>query len=214
MTDPIRVAAQALLDAVDARHDQPPPLKYTVPYGAVVALSAALSATQPAADERTDALRRALEIIAVGDSKNPQADAAEELIALGYWRDIPEARIPIQQPADERVAEHIMTVAKACAASCSVGIAAAMNQGQLGAAYVEESTALAAVESSARALLAAGRDDEWDKKDTARLDWLMPQIKGKELRRIGINTSAGGPIWTRVAIDAAIELEKQEKGTP
>lgn len=39
-----------------------------------------------------DALRRALEIIAVGDAKNPQAQAAEELISLGYWRDIPEAR--------------------------------------------------------------------------------------------------------------------------
>jgi hypothetical protein len=39
-----------------------------------------------------DALRRALEIIAVGDAQNPQAQAAEELIALGWWRDIPEAR--------------------------------------------------------------------------------------------------------------------------
>ena len=46
-----------------------------------------------------DALRRALEIIAVGDAQNPQAQAAEELIALGYWRDIPEARIPVAAPA-------------------------------------------------------------------------------------------------------------------
>ena len=36
-----------------------------------------------------DTLRRALEIIAVGDAPNPQAQAAEELIFLGFWRDIP-----------------------------------------------------------------------------------------------------------------------------
>jgi len=42
--------------------------------------------------EERDNLRQALEIIAVGDAENPQAQAAEELIALGYWRDIPEAR--------------------------------------------------------------------------------------------------------------------------
>ena len=41
-----------------------------------------------------DALLRAMEIIAVGDAKNPQAQAAAELIALGFWRDIPEARMP------------------------------------------------------------------------------------------------------------------------
>lgn len=39
-----------------------------------------------------DALVRAMEIIAVSDAENPQAQAAEELIALGFWRDIPEAR--------------------------------------------------------------------------------------------------------------------------
>ena len=39
-----------------------------------------------------DALLQALEIIAVGDATNPQAQAAEELIALGFWRDIPAAR--------------------------------------------------------------------------------------------------------------------------
>ena len=43
--------------------------------------------------EQRDALRRALEIIAVGDAQNPQRQAAEELIALGYWRDIPKARV-------------------------------------------------------------------------------------------------------------------------
>ena len=46
--------------------------------------------------EQRDELRRALEIIAVGDATNPQAQAAEELIALGYWRDIPEARAAIR----------------------------------------------------------------------------------------------------------------------
>ena len=46
--------------------------------------------------EQRDELRRALEIIAVGDATNPQAQAAEELIALGYWRDIPEARAAIK----------------------------------------------------------------------------------------------------------------------
>lgn len=36
-------------------------------------------------DER-DALRHALEVIAVGDSKDPVIDAGDELVALGYWR--------------------------------------------------------------------------------------------------------------------------------
>jgi predicted ABC-class ATPase len=34
--------------------------------------------------ERDD-LRRALEVIAVGDSKDPVTDAGDELVALGYW---------------------------------------------------------------------------------------------------------------------------------
>lgn len=50
--------------------------------------------------QERDELRRALEIIAVGDAQNPQAQAAEELIALGYWRDIPEARQPVNQGND------------------------------------------------------------------------------------------------------------------
>ena len=49
--------------------------------------------------QQRDDLRRALEIIALGDAQNPQAQAAEELIALGYWRDIPEARMPVATPA-------------------------------------------------------------------------------------------------------------------
>ena len=51
-----------------------------------------------AALHQCDALRRALEIIAVGDAENQKAQAAEELIALGYWRDIPEARTPTAVP--------------------------------------------------------------------------------------------------------------------
>ena len=35
------------------------------------------------------ALRRALEIIAVGDSKDPVGDAAETLVELGLWRELP-----------------------------------------------------------------------------------------------------------------------------
>ena len=49
-------------------------------------------ATVEKTEARADALLRALEIITVGDAQDPQAQAAEELIALGYWRDIPEAR--------------------------------------------------------------------------------------------------------------------------
>ena len=55
-----------------------------------------LEAQRGALLEQRDELRRALEIIAVGDATNPQAQAAEELIALGYWRDIPEARAAIK----------------------------------------------------------------------------------------------------------------------
>lgn len=37
-----------------------------------------------AAQERIDELRQALEIIAVRDSRDPVADAADKLVALGY----------------------------------------------------------------------------------------------------------------------------------
>jgi hypothetical protein len=46
--------------------------------------------------------------------------------------------------------------------------------------------------------------DDWGAKDSARLDWLMHRLSGKELRRLGLTTSSGGPLWTRVAIDAAM----------
>lgn len=42
------------------------------------------------------------------------------------------------------------------------------------------------------------------KKDAERLSWLLHNLSGKELRRIGIETSGGGPLWGRVAIDAAM----------
>ena len=35
--------------------------------------------------EPLEVLKRALEIIAVGDSKNPQQDAADALIDIGFW---------------------------------------------------------------------------------------------------------------------------------
>jgi hypothetical protein len=35
--------------------------------------------------EQHDALRRALEVIAVGDSADPVRDAGDELVALGIW---------------------------------------------------------------------------------------------------------------------------------
>jgi hypothetical protein len=51
-------------------------------------------------------------------------------------------------------------------------------------------------------------DAQREREDAARLDWLLHRLSGKELRRIGIETSSGGPLWGRVAIDAAM------KGTP
>jgi len=47
-------------------------------------------------------------------------------------------------------------------------------------------------------------DVEDAKKDAARLDWLLHHLSGKEMRRVGIETSGGGPLWGRVAIDAAM----------
>ena len=79
------------------------------------ALMSVSDGAQP--NEKEAALLRALEIIAVGDANNPQAQAAEELIALGYWRDIPEARAlaqPEQEPFDVCVmVEHIEAKLKA-----------------------------------------------------------------------------------------------------
>ena len=47
-------------------------------------------------------------------------------------------------------------------------------------------------------------DTDDAKKDAERLNWLVHHLSGKELRRIGIETSGGGPLWGRVAIDAAM----------
>ena len=51
------------------------------------ALRAALAqqAEQQEPCEPLEVLKRALEIIAVGDSKNPQQDAADALIDIGFW---------------------------------------------------------------------------------------------------------------------------------
>ena len=45
--------------------------------------------------------------------------------------------------------------------------------------------------------------------DTARLEWLMHRLSGKELRRLGIFTSSGGLTWSRAGIDAAMRLESK-----
>jgi hypothetical protein len=48
----------------------------------ITSLRAAL-AQEPC--EPLEVLKRALEIIAVGDSKNPQQDAADALVDIGFW---------------------------------------------------------------------------------------------------------------------------------
>lgn len=53
------------------------------------------------------------------------------------------------------------------------------------------------------------RADAWDRKDTARLDWLINELRERDMRRIGIDTLAGGIAWTRVAIDAAMHKAKK-----
>jgi hypothetical protein len=45
--------------------------------------------------DRLECCRRLLEIIAVGDSENPQEDAKQELVAHGFWEERPE---PVRQP--------------------------------------------------------------------------------------------------------------------
>lgn len=59
-----------------------------------VLTAADAAAPQAAQAQLADDLRRALEVIALGDSKNPPADAADELVALGIWRaeSVAEAR--------------------------------------------------------------------------------------------------------------------------
>ena len=49
---------------------------------AITALRTAM-AQEPC--EPLEVLKRALEIIAVGDSKNPQQDAAAALVDIGFW---------------------------------------------------------------------------------------------------------------------------------
>jgi hypothetical protein len=54
------------------------------------------------------------------------------------------------------------------------------------------------------ALQALREEVEGLRADSERLEWVMHRLSRKELRRIGIETSSGGPYWTRTAIDAAI----------
>ena len=51
----------------------------------IAALRAALAQPAPEPCEPLEVLKRALEIIAVGDSKNPQQDAADALVDIGFW---------------------------------------------------------------------------------------------------------------------------------
>jgi hypothetical protein len=46
--------------------------------------------------------------------------------------------------------------------------------------------------------------------DTARLEWLLRHLSGKELRQIGVEVSAGGLEAGRIAIDAAISQGGQK----
>jgi hypothetical protein len=62
---------------------------------------------------------------------------------------------------------------------------------------------LAATPPSPQAAVATAED----KRDAERLDWLLHHLSGKEMRRLGIVTSTGGPEWGRVAIDAALRGE-------
>ena len=57
------------------------------PVALIKALRAALAqqAEQQEPCEPLEVLKRALEIIAVGDSKNPQQDAADALVDIGFW---------------------------------------------------------------------------------------------------------------------------------
>jgi hypothetical protein len=57
---------------------------------------------------------------------------------------------------------------------------------------------------AAQALQALREEVEGLRRDSERLEWVMHRLSRKELRRIGIETSSGGPYWTRTAIDAAI----------
>jgi hypothetical protein len=51
----------------------------------IAALRTALAQPAPEPCEPLEVLKRALEIIAVGDSKNPQQDAADALVDIGFW---------------------------------------------------------------------------------------------------------------------------------
>ena len=65
-------------------------------------LRAALAQQAPEPCEPLEVLKRALEIIAVGDSKNPQQDAADALVDIGFW----SGEAPQPQPKSETCTWH------------------------------------------------------------------------------------------------------------
>ena len=84
MNDLRQAAMQQALEALDeaATFHRNLPDQHARRLAAMTALRAAL-AQEPC--EPLEALKRALEIIAVGDSKNPQQDAAAALVDIGFW---------------------------------------------------------------------------------------------------------------------------------
>ena len=99
-TEALKLALKALEKQVSMAGGWQTPAEAT----AITAIREAL-AEQPAQQEKEGALLRALEIIAVGDAKNSHAQAAEVLISLGYWRDIPEVRALAEQPAQQELVQ-------------------------------------------------------------------------------------------------------------
>ena len=47
--------------------------------------------------------------------------------------------------------------------------------------------------------------------DSARLEWLLYHISGKELRRLGVIVSSGGLAWGRPAVDRAMGMVDMAK---
>ena len=96
-TRPAPEAAQALSDedilAIADRHHT------NCNAGLIAFVRAILTRASAAAfDDRTDTLRTALEIIAVGDAKNPRAAAERALVDAGVWT---QGAATVTEPSDE-----------------------------------------------------------------------------------------------------------------
>ena len=96
-THPAPEAAQALSDedilAIADRHHT------NCNAGLIAFVRAILTRASAAAfDDRTDTLRTALEIIAVGDAKNPRAAAERALVDAGVWT---QGAATVTEPSDE-----------------------------------------------------------------------------------------------------------------